>query len=135
MSDAVRLPGEEKVIKESEKLALKIAGILDSKKARDIKILNINEKTIIADYFVIAMGTSTTQVNSLAGEIEFKLKTEDNIDPARTEGAGSGTWVLLDYNSVIVHVFGREAKEFYKLDKLWADCEEVPFEAVPNDGE
>ncbi len=133
MSDTVRLPDEAKEIKASEQLALKIAKILDSKKAREIKILNINEKTIIADYFVIAMGTSTTQVNALAGEIEFKLKTEDGIEPARTEGEGSGTWVLLDYNSVIVHVFGREAKDFYKLDKLWADCEEVPFEALPDE--
>ena len=133
MSDTVRLPDEAKEIKASEQLALKIAKILDSKKAREIKILNINEKTIIADYFVIAMGTSTTQVNALAGEIEFKLKAEDGIEPARTEGEGSGTWVLLDYNSVIVHVFGREAKDFYKLDKLWADCEEVPFEALPDE--
>ena len=115
---------------EAKELALRTAKILDSKKARDIKILCINEKTIIADYFVIAMGTSTTQVNALAGEVEFKLSEELDILPARIEGTGSGSWVLLDYNSVIVHVFSPEAKEFYKLDKLWSDADEVPFEGI-----
>ena len=91
---------------DAKKIALAAAKVLDGKKARDIKILCINEKTIIADYFVIAMGTSTTQVNSLAGEVEYKLGEELGIHPSRTEGEGSGTWVLLDYNSVIVHLFG-----------------------------
>lgn len=114
---------------QARELAVKVANILDSKKAKNIKVLNINEKTIIADYFVIAMGTSTTQVNSLAGEVEFKLSEELGIVPARVEGAGSGSWILLDYSSVIVHVFSAEARDFYKLDKLWTDANEVPFES------
>ncbi len=129
----VNMPDESAALADAKKIALAAAHVLDTKKARDIKILCINEKTIIADYFVIAMGTSTTQVNSLAGEVEYKLGEDLGIHPSRTEGEGSGTWVLLDYNSVIVHVFGREAREFYKLDKLWADAEEVPFDASPEE--
>ncbi len=112
----------------AEEYAKKIASILDMKKAMDVKIVNVHEKTILADFFVFATGTSTTQVNSLADEVEFKLKTEDNIEPLRVEGAGSGSWVLIDYGSIIVHVLGVQSKEFYKLEKLWADGIEVPFE-------
>lgn len=113
---------------EAEKYAKKIATILDSKKAMDVKIVNVHEKTILADFFVFATGTSTTQVNSLADEVEFKLKTEDGIEPLRVEGAGSGSWVLIDYGSIIVHVLGVQSKEFYKLEKLWADGTVVPFD-------
>lgn len=69
----VNMPDESAALADAKKIALAAAHVLDTKKARDIKILCINEKTIIADYFVIAMGTSTTQVNSLAGEVEYKL--------------------------------------------------------------
>ena len=112
---------------EAESVAKKIASILDSKKAMDVKIVNVHEKTILADFFVFATGTSTTQVNSLADEVEFKLKTEDGIEPLRVEGAGSGSWVLVDYGSIIVHVLGVQSKEFYKLEKLWAEGTPVEY--------
>ena len=115
---------------EAESVAKKIASILDSKKAMDVKIVNVHEKTILADFFVFATGTSTTQVNSLADEVEFKLKTEDGIEPLRVEGAGSGSWVLVDYGSIIVHVLGVQSKVFYKLEKLWADGTIVPFDKI-----
>ena len=115
---------------QAEEAAKKIATILDSKKALDVKILNVAEKTVLADFFVFATGTSTTQVNSLADEVEFKLKTEDGIEPLRVEGAGSGSWVLIDYGSVIVHVFGVQSKEFYKLEKLWSEGTEVAFDKI-----
>ena len=115
---------------EAESVAKKIASILDSKKAMDVKIVNVHEKTILADFFVFATGTSTTQVNSLADEVEFKLKTEDGIEPLRVEGAGSGSWVRVDYGSIIVHVLGVQSKEFYKLEKLWADGTIVPFDKI-----
>lgn len=118
---------------QAEEVAKKIAMILDSKKAMDIKLINVHKKTVLADFFVFATGTSTTQVNSLADEVEFKLKTEDGIEPLRVEGAGSGSWVLVDYGSVIVHVLGVQSKEFYKLEKLWADGVEVPFDRLPED--
>ena len=112
----------------AEKAAKKIACILDSKKAMDVKIINVAEKTVLADFFVFATGTSTTQVNALADEVEFKLKTEDGTEPLRIEGQGSGSWIIIDYGSVMVHVFGIQSKEFYKLEKLWSEGTEVPFE-------
>ncbi len=116
---------------DAKALAERIAQILDSKKAFDIKLLRVEEKTVIADYFVIAGGTSRTQVNALADEVEYKLSTESGLSPANIEGRGLGNWVLLDYGCVIVHVFNPQSREFYNLDKLWAECEEVPF--TPDD--
>ncbi len=117
---------EQKALESGKELALKIAGILDEKKAQDIKIINVNQKTVIADYFVIAGGSSRTQVNSLADEVEYKLGLE-GINPSRVEGRGDGSWVLLDFDSVLVHVFGRESRDFYKLEKLWAEGTPVEF--------
>ena len=124
--------GEEDAIAHgmAEETAKKIASILDSKKALDVKILNVAEKTVLADFFVFATGTSTTQVNALADEVEFRLKTEDGIEPLRVEGQGSGSWVLVDYGSVIVHVFGVQSKELYKLEKRWSEGTEVAFEKI-----
>ena len=102
----------------SENLAKRIAEILDSKKGRDIQTINIEKKTIIADYFVICSGTSTTQVKGLADEVAFQLKQQGR-EPARTEGYESGSWILLDYLGVVVHVFLQSEREFYSLDKLW----------------
>jgi ribosome-associated protein len=109
-------------------LALDIAKILDNKKAVDVKILKIDEKTVIADYFVIAGGTSTTMVNSLADEVEYKIGEEKGIKPANIEGRGLGNWVLLDYENVIVHIFNPQSRDFYNLEKLWAEGTEIEFE-------
>lgn len=117
---------EAEVLEKGKALALRIAEILDDRKAKDIKIINVNKKTVIADYFVIASGSSRTQVNALADEVEYKLGL-DGIDPTRVEGRGDGSWVLLDFDSVLVHVFGRESREFYKLEKLWAEGTPVEY--------
>lgn len=111
----------------AKEIALMAAKALDMKKAKDIKIIYVNKQTIIADYFVIAQGNSRTQVNSLADEVEYKLSLE-GIEPSKIEGRGQGTWVLLDYDSVLVHVFNPASREFYNLEKLWAEGVEVPFE-------
>ena len=117
---------EEEILEKGKALALRIAEILDDRKAKDIKIINVNKKTVIADYFVIASGSSRTQVNALADEVEYKLGLE-GIDPSRVEGRGDGSWVLLDFDSVLVHVFGRESRDFYKLEKLWAEGTPVEY--------
>lgn len=98
--------------------------ILDSKKGHGIKMLKIPEKTVLADYFVICRGNSNTQVRALSGEVEEKLN-EKGIKLLHTEGYNEGLWVVLDYGSVMVHIFNRESHEFYKLEKLWGDAEEV----------
>ncbi|HWQ50953.1 MAG TPA: ribosome silencing factor [Terriglobales bacterium] len=105
-------------------LALDIARILDSKKAEDIRVLHIGDLTILADYFVIATGTSSTQVKALAEEVEFQL-SEKGVEPHHAEGRRTDRWILLDYGSVVVHVFYKESREFYNLERLWADAEQI----------
>ncbi len=121
------LPIEEGLTREAldnpETLAKFIVSVLDSKKARDIKLLHVEKQTIIADYFVICTGTSRTQIRSLADEIEFKLEPY-GVEAIHTEGADTGVWVLQDFGTVIVHLFNRESREFYKLDKLYQDTTE-----------
>ena len=112
---------------EPKALAIRIATILDKKKATRVKVLRVHDLTVMADYFVIASGTSSTHVKSLAEEAEFQLK-EAGIAPLRTEGFNTQNWFILDYGSVIVHVFSPDARDFYDLDHLWADGEEVPVE-------
>ena len=102
-------------------LADAIAEILDNKKGKDVKVIEVGDKTIIADYFVLANGNTNTHVRALADEVEYKLGLA-GIEPVRSEGR-DGNWRVMDYSSVLVHVFDREAREFYNLDKLYTDFE------------
>lgn len=112
-------------------LAKTIAKVLDNKKALELKLLRVHDLTVLTDYFVIASGTSNTHVGSLADEVQFKL-SEMGEKPSRVEGAASRDWVLLDYGSVIVHIFYPEAREFYFLERLWADGEPIELELEEN---
>ena len=107
-----------------EELAKAIAEILDNKKGKDIKIIAVGDKTIIADYFVLANGNVSTHVRSLADEVEYKLGLA-GVDPLRVEGRDGNNWRVIDYSSVLVHIFDREAREFYNLDKLYGDSETI----------
>ncbi|MCQ2416946.1 MAG: ribosome silencing factor [Oscillospiraceae bacterium] len=102
----------------------KIVRILDSKKAEDIQVIGITNLTIIADYFVIATGTSTTQVKSLADEIDFQLG-QQGVEARGIEGIRNANWIVLDYSDIVVHVFYRDTREEYQLERLWADGEQV----------
>ena len=104
--------------------AIEIVKILNEKNAKDIRLLHVTDKTIIADYFVICSGFSNTQVKAFAGEIEYKMELK-GIKPHHTEGYSEAHWIVLDYSSVIVHVFYNETREFYSLEKLWSDAEEI----------
>ena len=101
-------------------LAEKIVKTLDEKKALDIKVIKVEELSILADYFIIATGTSNTHVKALAGDVEDAL-TKDGVEPQNIEGRATG-WILLDYGTVIVHVFLPVQREFYNLERLWADA-------------
>ena len=114
----------------SLELTKKIVQILDNKKAREIKAVGIRDLSILADYFIVATGTSTTQVRALGNEVEFQLKNQYDIVPGHTEGYTSNQWVLLDYGHVILHVFGEETREFYDLERLWKDGEQVDVAAL-----
>ena len=109
---------------DSKALAIEIAKILDKKKAQDVRVLKVESLTVLTDYFVIASGTSTTQVGSLADEVEYEL-SQSGIEPHTTEGFDSKNWVLLDYSSVIVHVFVPNTRTYYDLEHLWADGEPI----------
>ena len=100
--------------------AQQIAEILSSKKAQDILIIHVSEKTILADYFIIASAGSTTLVKTLAEEVDFKMGQLD-VRPSRMEGVREGRWAVLDYGDVLVHIFHNEEREFYQLERLWAD--------------
>ncbi len=104
---------------ETARLAAKA---LDSKKGLDIKIIRIDDISSIADYFVIATGTSNTHVKALADETEFRLD-EAGLSVSAVEGQRNDTWILLDYIDVVVHVFSEEAREYYNLERLWEDGE------------
>lgn len=111
---------------EALELAKKAAKILDDKKGNHINLVKIEEISSLADYFVIATGNSNTHVRALADEVEEQLKAA-GVTPANVEGYRSDSWVLLDYSSVVVHVFTPDAREFYDLDRLWADGEKIEF--------
>ena len=114
---------------DSLQLATCIAQVLDKKKAQEVKVLKVRDLTVLTDYFVIASGTSTTQVKSLAEEVEFQLEQKE-VRVLRAEGYDTKNWILLDYGEVIVHIFYPQARDFYDLEHLWADADpvEVQFE-------
>ena len=109
---------------EDKQLMEEIVRILDSKKADDIRAIRIGDLTILDDYFVIAAGSSNTQVRMLADEVEYQLGLK-GIKPHATEGYRSENWIVLDYSTVVVHIFLRETREFYNLERLWADGEQM----------
>lgn len=115
---------------ETAKLAAKA---LCERKGEDVKIVKIQDISSIADYFVIATGSSTTHVKSLADNVEFRLDNE-GVGVSHIEGYRSDSWILLDYVDVIVHVFSEEAREYYSLERLWEDGEQIDIadiEAMP----
>lgn len=108
-------------MKTAKELALLAARALADKKAKEVQALEISELTTLAEYFVIATGSSNTQINALVDNVEKVLHEEANEDPLHREGYRGGTWVLLDYGCIAVHVFSAEAREFYGLERLWRD--------------
>ena len=101
-----------------------MAEVLDAKKGRDVKIIHVEEKTVIAEYFVLCTGNSSTQVKGLVGEVEYQLERR-GVKPYNVEGRDNNSWILMDYSNIIVHVFSREARDFYNLDKLYGDSSTV----------
>mgnify|MGYP000661182244 FL=1 len=105
---------------------------LDSRKAKNITALKVEDLTILANYFIIASATSTTQVKALAGEVEYQLG-EKGVKPKSIEGYQSQTWIVLDYYDIIVHVFLEETRDFYQLERLWADGTPVDISDLVKD--
>ena len=108
-------------MKSAKELALLAARALADKKAKEIQALEIGDLTTLAEYFVIASGSSNTQINALVDNVEKVLMEEAGEEALHREGYRGGTWVLLDYGCIAVHVFSSEAREFYGLERLWRD--------------
>lgn len=113
----------------SQQMAEKIVEIISNRVGRDIKLLKIDNITVIADYFVICTANTTTQIKNLCDEIEAVLE-EQGERVLHREGYRQGGWVLLDYGCVIVHVFLEEARQFYDLERLWADAKDIDISAI-----
>lgn len=108
-----------------------VVKLLDNKKATDIEVLEIGNLTPLGDYFVIASGSSNTQVKTLSEEIEDKL-SEQGVEPRRVEGENTAVWILMDYGDVIVHLFHKDTRDFYCLERLWADAGKVDIQSILN---
>ncbi len=91
-----------------------------AKKARDVALLDLRKFATISDYFILASGESTTQIETIADNIEKELSLKD-CKVWHREGNGEARWILLDYGDIVIHVFHKEARDFYDLDKLWHD--------------
>lgn len=109
---------------DSSLLANKITDLIFNKKGYDVKIIDLRKLTTITDYFVICTGDSDTQVKAIADEVDKQLRDE-GIKSWHTEGYQGLNWVLIDFVDVVVHVFKKEIREFYNLEKLWGDAPSV----------
>ncbi|HHV41525.1 MAG TPA: ribosome silencing factor [Clostridiaceae bacterium] len=104
-------------------MAKSIENVLNAKNGQDIELLEVDKKTILADYFILASGTSTTHVKSLADEVIFQMKEEYDRMPGHIEGQDGNRWILLDYGDIVVHIFHPEERVYYSLERLWSSTQ------------
>ena len=105
---------------ESRKMAKLAVEALDDKKAEDIKVIDISKVSVIADYFIIAGGSNSSQIQALADSVEEKL-TRAGMPVKQTEGYETANWILLDFGDIIVHIFDKENRLLYDLERIWRD--------------
>ena len=109
-------------------LVLEAASAASDKKAERIVILDVSKQLVITDHFLICSGNTDRQVRTIADEVERRLLEKFRVKPYRREGEREGTWILLDYVDFVVHVFRKEERDYYELERLWSDAPQVPFE-------
>lgn len=102
---------------------------LDEKKGEDIKIINLEGISVLADYFIIANGTNSSQVQALVDNVEEELH-KAGYSLKQREGYSNGNWVLLDFGDIIVHIFDRENRLFYDLERIWRDGKDITFDEL-----
>ncbi|HZR46616.1 MAG TPA: ribosome silencing factor [Candidatus Manganitrophaceae bacterium] len=122
----------EKTPWDAKKKALQIAEVAQSKHAEEIVVFHVSGLTSLADFFVLCSAESEPQMRAIVDAVEDSLNKK-GARPYGVEGREAGLWVLLDYNDVILHIFKKEAREFYNLDRLWGDAPRIPFPEVPNE--
>ena len=110
----------------ARELALVAANAASDKLATDVVLIDVSERLVITDIFVIATGANERQVEAIVDEVEERLRRE-GVKPLRREGRRDGRWVLLDYADIVVHVQHSEERVFYALERLWKDCPVIPF--------
>jgi len=118
---------------EAIEAAVVAAAAIDDKKGLNVVLLDVSELLVVTDVFVIASGTSNRHVRSLSDEAEAWLAERTGRKPLRREGREHSTWILLDYGDVVVHVFDEKTRDYYQLERLWADAPVIAFEPAPSD--
>jgi ribosome-associated protein len=118
----------------SRDLATRAARAASEKQARDIAVLDVRDLIVITDYFVIGSGATERQVRTIADEVERSLRDE-GMKPVRREGVREGRWVLLDFADFVVHVFHEDEREYYRLERLWADAPSIGWSSRAASGE
>ena len=119
------------VANNSKEMAKIAVNALEEKKAKDLKLLDISEVSVLADYFIIASGSNRNQVQAMADEVEEKL-SKAGFTPKQVEGYQTANWILMDYQDIIIHIFDEENRLFYDLERIWRDgslVEKVDLEA------
>jgi ribosome-associated protein len=116
----------EEVLLDTAQLAKAAVDIASDKKASDVLLLDIRDVTVIADYFVICSGSNSRQIQAIADTIDDELRPQGAALLHR-EGTADSGWMLLDYGSVIVHIFGTKEREYYHLERLWSDAKTVVY--------
>ena len=112
---------------DNKKVALIAAKACDSKKANDIRLININKVSFITDWIVIAEGLSDVQVRSISKSVESEIKDIFNIEPLRKEGINEAKWALLDYGDLIVNIFQPEYRKYYDLESFWSNGDDFKY--------
>lgn len=107
-------------MKNSREIAKMICMALEDKKGEDIKVIDIREVSVVADYFIVASGGNQNQLQAMQDEVGHKMH-ENHIEVKQIEGNRSSTWILMDYGDVIVHLFSKEDRLFYNLERIWQD--------------
>ena len=111
-----------------------IIDALEDKKAEDIRIIDISEISVIADYFVITNGSNRSQIQALSDNVEEKLAA-GKIFPKNIEGYNTANWILMDYHDILVHIFDTESRNFYDLEHMWRDVKHVEINKLMNESE
>lgn len=114
----------------SRELAKIACEALEEKKANDIKVIDISEVSVLADYFIIASGSNRNQVQAMVDSVQEDLFKKAGAEAKQVEGYQSGNWILLDYSDIIVHVFDEENRLFYDLERIWRDGKDIKIEEL-----
>ena len=126
----INLNNNSIMIKDTSKQMAKVAvEALKEKKGYDVKVIDISEISILADYFIIANGSNANQVQAMVDNVEEQMYKAGFDDP-KVEGYNNASWILLDYNDVVLHIFDEESRSFYNLERLWRDGKEVDVDTL-----